>query len=134
MSKISLLIFGDTAECLPLEEDGASELTVELSEVREIPISLGAHIKVARDGAARFVTSRLEDGKYPLSLFLRGRACTVGHIEKRAGIISLLPHSHGYITDISLRERRLEKRVESLEETVKSLGERINGKPLFGLD
>ena len=133
MSKLKLFVFEDGAECANFDAEGKDELLIELSSGKEIPVSLGTHIKVARGGSVCFNTARFEDGVYPLSLFIGGRAVTLGHIEIKNGILSLLPPTADFIRELSLRERRLCERVELLEERLLSLDERVNGTPLFKL-
>ncbi len=132
MSRLRLQIFEGGAECAFFDAEGSAELSLELSHSGEIPVSLGTHIRVAKGGFCKFTTAHLSDGIYPVSLFIAGRAVTVGIMEKRNGILSLASPTPDYIRELSLREYRLEERVSSLEETVRVLSERINGTRLFG--
>ena len=132
MSRLRLQIFEGGAECTRFDAEGSEELSLELSHSGEIPVSLGTHIRVAKGGSCKFRTAHLPDGIYPVSLFIAGRAVTVGIIEKKNGILSLASPTPDYIRELSLREYRLEERVSSLEETVRGLSERINGTRLFG--
>jgi hypothetical protein len=131
VSRLKIEIFEDCAECSGFSPEGADEIILELSEKGEIPVSFGTHIKVARGGSLRFQTSLLPDGIYPVSLFVNGGAHTVAELEKRHGILSLLPPKDDFIREVSVRERQLARRVERLEESLRLLLERMNGTPLF---
>ena len=131
VSRLKIEIFEDCAECSGFSPEGADEIILELSEKGEIPVSFGTHIKVARGGSLRFETSPLPDGVYPVSLFVNGGAHTVAELEKRHGILSLLPPKDDFIREVSVRERQLSRRVERLEESLRLLAERMNGTPLF---
>ena len=86
---------------------------------------------VGMAGSLRFETSPLPDGVYPVSLFVNGGAHTVAELEKCCGILSLLPPKDDFIREVSVRERKLSRRVERLEESLRLLAERMNGTPLF---
>lgn len=132
MSKISIELIGSDAELISFKHSGERSLIFDFSVMLDGYISLGALTSRICGTECAIDTVRLDDGEYTPHLILADRTVDLPKIKKQYGIITPLEPDISFVTKLSLRERRLEKRVDDMEKRLEELTKKVSGTRLFG--
>lgn len=131
MSKISLELFGRDCELTAFEYKKESVLVFEFTEALDGYIQLGSH-------AARFTgrecavnLAGLAEGEHIPRLILEDATLDLPKIKNEGGVILPAEHTLSEIGGISLRERRLCRRVDELEERLNEISKKVFGATIF---
>ena len=133
MSKIVIECFGDEAQLITFTRDGEPNLVIELGEEYDGYISMGNCGARIKGASCALDTRRLADGEYTPRLILDEGTILLPGLIKQHGIISPKEPDVDYIRALSLRERRLNARVDTLENELKEIKNKVMGTRLFEL-
>jgi len=131
MSRIRYEIFGKEGEILFY--DALINEAVEISFTKEYEglLSVGSIVVKLSGGSCRIDKKLLPEGEYEPILVTKNFISKLPGFIKEAKGIRPLKCKDEYIRSASVRTRRLEERIEKLEETILHLNERINGTTII---
>ena len=132
MSKINIELFESDAELISFKQNGERSLVFDFSTMLDGYISLGTLTSRICGTSCAIDIRRLDDGEYTPHLILADRTLDLPKIKMQYGIIMPLEPDTDFVTKLSLRERRLKKRVDELEKKLEELTKKVSGTPLFG--
>ena len=131
MSKISLELFGRDCEIVSFEYKKNSMLLFEFTEELDGYILLGRHTARLKGRGCAVDVRDLEDGEHIPRLILEDATVDLPKIKNENGIIIPTERGIAEIGDISLRERRLCRRVNELEARLDELSKKVFGAKIF---
>ena len=131
MSKIKLELFGSTAEILSYEDGKPGALVFEFTEAQDGYIVVGSQNAriIGKECAVdlRFI----KNGEYTPRLVLMEKTIDLPKIVNENGAIFPSEHSLCEIGELSIRERRLCRRVSELEERLEEISNKVYGARIF---
>lgn len=130
MSKMKIELYGRNAELCSFEEGGGS-LCFSFDSEQNGYISLGTLTSRIKGTDCTLDTRGLRDGEYIPHLILADMTVNLPRMKIQHGIASPAESDDSDTGNLSLRERRLTKRVDALEERVEELYRKIAGSSLF---
>lgn len=131
MSKITIECFDRSAEIVSFESDREPMLVFEFTSEYDGYIALGeatARIKGAR---CTLDLRKINDGEYTPHLILSDKTVDLPRLKKEFGALALTEPPLNEINSLSLRERRLNKRVTELEKQMEEISKKVYGSSLF---
>ena len=131
MKEIKLEIFDGACECVSFSGTSEDGIRFDFGEGVSGYLSVGEITKRVENGVCIFDTRPLADGEYEASLVLGRAVIKLPKFKKTARKIKLSDCSEEYIRAASVRERRLARRVNSLETRICELEEKILGARLL---
>ena len=134
MGKISLELFDEGCEMLSFEYKKDSTLTFEFTEELDGYISLGSHSARLKGSCCSVEVRDLIDGEHKPRLILRDRTVDLPLVVNENGAIYPRERSVTEIGDISLRERRLKRRLDMMEAELIELKNKVFGTKIFGAE
>ena len=130
-TEISISLYGDECEISSYKKgDGMSLLFIFDSEFDGY-ITIDNLVTTVRCGKSRFDARLLARGDYAPSLIRDGKIIPLPEIRKTDRGVSLKSPDDGYIRAVSIRERELEMKVQSLEAAIQRLTDSVYGKTIF---
>ena len=134
MGKISLELFGDTCEMLSFEYKKEATLSFEFTEELDGYIALGGHSARLHGKSCSVEVRDLAEGEHTPRLVLRDKTVDLPGVVNENGAIYPREHSISELGNISLRERRLQRRVDQLERELTKLKNKDFGTVIFGAE
>lgn len=131
MSKICLELFGSDCEVTSFEYKKEGVLVFEFTDALDGYIQLGSHAARFAGNLCTVKLDGLTEGEHTPHLILEGATVDLPKIKNRGGVISLTEHTLNEIGDISLRERRLCRRVNELEKRLEEISNKVFGTTIF---
>ena len=131
MSKIKLEIFKNSAETVSFIPERSKYLGVEFTEAVDGYVIIGSQSVRIQGNSCELDVRALPDGEYIPRLILENQTIDLPPLIKECGLIIEKARSLGEIGELSLRERRLNRRVERLEEKLKEISDKIYGTTIF---
>lgn len=131
MSKISLELFGRDCEITAFEYTKNCMLVFEFTEAIDGYIQLGAHVAKFRGKECAVSLLNLNDGEHTPRLILMDSTVDLPVIIYENGVIYPKEHATKEIGELSLRERRLCRRVNELEERLDEISKKVFGSTIF---
>lgn len=129
-TEIALTLYGDECEISSYKRGSLTLLFTFGGNVNGY-ITVDNLVTTVRDGKGRFDARLLGGGDYEPRLITDGRMITLPALRKTDRGVFPTPPSDGYIRAVSIRERELEAKVESLESLVSELRDSVYGKTIF---
>ena len=131
MGKINLELFGRDCEILSYEYKKADFLRFEFTEELSGYIQLGKSTARLNGKACDVDVRELSPGEHTPRLILEGMTIDLPRLKNEYGSIYPLEHTVEEIGELSLRERRLCRRVNELEARLKEISEKVFGTTIF---
>lgn len=131
MGKISLELFGDCCEALSFDYKKEDSLTFEFTEELDGYITLGSHSARLKGKSCKVEVRDLADGEHTPRLILREKKIDLPVTVNENGAIYPKEHALSEIGEISLRERRLMRRVDRLEKELNEIRKKVFGSKIF---
>ena len=130
MSNMKIELYGRNAELCSFEEGGGS-LCFSFDTEQNGYISLGPITSRIAGTVCSIDIRKICDGEYIPHLILANMTIDLPRVKIQHGIAYHTEHDSSSPSELSLRERRLEKRVDALEEKIEELYNKIAGSRLF---
>ncbi len=131
MSRALYEIFEDEAEQVEFFEEKSELFELRLTEEHEGLLAIdGIAARLCR-GRCLFDLKLIGSGTFTPMLTLKNRIIKLPPIQKNGMSVVSAACTDGYIKGLSLRERRLEKRVEELEKRLSEVLSRIDTTIIF---
>ena len=134
MGKISLELFDDGCELISFEYKKENSLTLEFTEELDGYISLGSHHARLKGKSCHIEVRDLAEGEHTPRLILRDKRIDLPKMVNESGAIYPKEHSLTEIGQVSLRERRLGRRVAELEKELLEIKNKVFGSRIFGAE
>ena len=134
MNIIKLEIFKNEAECLSFSSSKGAGLTFDFGTEIDGFVTVGSITRSVSEGLCTLDSRILADGEYEPTLILDRKTVRLPKIVKRGEQIRLAGFTDDCIRRLSLRERRLARRVEELEQLVFEISERIGSSSALKLN
>ena len=131
MSKINLELFGRNSEILSFEYKKENYLRFEFTEDICGYINLGRVTARLIDGKCAVDVQNLECGDHIPRLILTDMTIDLPAIRNENGAIYPREHNLQEIGELSLRERRLCRRVNELEKRLEEISKKVFGSKIF---
>ena len=131
MSKINLELFNRECELIDFEYKKDGMLIFEFTEGYDGYILLGKHTARIKGKNCAIDVRDLECGEHIPRLILEDATIDLTKIKNENGAIYPKEHSIREIGEISLRERRLERRIDRLENRLETLENKVFGSSIF---
>ena len=131
MSKICLELFDKNCEITSFEYKNDNSLLFEFTEKLEGYIKLGSQASRFSGKCCRVNLEGLAEGEYVTHLILENETVNLPKIKNECGVIIPTEHTVAEIGDLSLRERRLCKRVSELEKKLEEISKKVYGSTIF---
>ncbi len=131
MSRIRYEIFGNEAEILEFATDDSDRLELSFTEENEGLLSIEGVVARVVKGKCSFDARLIEPGMHEPILIIKNTVVKLPGIVKSQRRVSPAVCGDDYTRSISLRERRLRKRVELLEKELGALLLRLNTTTIF---
>ena len=131
MGKLSLELFGRDCEILSFEYKKEGVLLFEFTEELDGYIHLGKQIARIKGSTCAVDVRLLEDGEHIPRLILTDMTVDLPRIKNENGMILPVEREVKEIGDISLRERRLCRRVNELEARLDEISKKVFGTSIF---
>ena len=131
MSKINLELFGRDPELISFEYKRDGTLVFEFTEDQDGYICLGKRTARIKGKSCAIDVRDLECGEHTPRLILEDMTVDLVKIQNENGAIHPKEHEIGEIGELSLRERRLARRVEELEDRLEILEKKVFGTSIF---
>ena len=130
-TEITLSLYGEECELSSYKRGDGLSLLFSFDGSINGYITIDNLVTTVRDGKGRFDARLLARGDYEPKLITDGRMIALPILRKNdRGVFPQSP-TDGYIRAVSIRERELERKVESLEGLVKKLNDSVYGKTIF---
>lgn len=131
MSRINIECHNDGADLVSFDPGINGILTLVFNKGYNGYISVG-HISARIVGKECSIgTKGLEDGDYIPKLVLCDRVINLPPIKKENGAIIPIKPDTSYLSELSIRQRRLEDRVNCLSSMVEEMYKKVFGTTLF---
>ena len=131
MSKIIIENFDDGGELVDFKSDAETFLVFEFTEEVEGYISLGNLTSKFKGTSCAMDIRQLDDGDYTPHLIMPSRTIDLPRLKKEYGAVTPIDPCISDINKLSLRERRLCRRVKILESQIKEITKKVYGSSLF---
>ena len=131
MSRIYIECHGDGADLVSFDKSEGGNLTLVFNKGYNGFISIG-HISARIVGNECSITLRnLDDGVYTPKLVLCDKVINLPSVRKENGSIIPIKPNIDYLSELSIRERRLSERVDRLSTMVEEMYKKVFGTTLF---
>ena len=131
MGKINLELFGRDCEILSYEYKKADFLRFEFTEELSGYIQLGKSTARINGKTCDVDVRELPAGEHTPRLILEDMTIDLPRLKNEYGSIYPLKHTVEEIGELSLRERRLCRRVNELEARLEEISEKVFGTTIF---
>ena len=131
MGKIILELFGRDCEIVSYEYKKENYLTFEFTEELDGHLVLGRSTEKLKGKSCTVNIKELADGEHIPRLILKDMTIDLPKLINEYGIIYPAEHSLNEIGEISLRERRLSRRVTELEARLEEISKKVFGSTIF---
>ena len=131
MSRIKLELFGRECELISYEYKKDGSLVFEFTEDQDGYICLGKHTARIKGKNTAIDVRDLRCGEHIPRLVLEEMTIDLVKIQNENGAIYPKDHEISEIGDVSLRERRLARQVNELEERLEKLEKKVFGTSIF---
>lgn len=131
MSKISLELFDRAAEVISFEDEKAAALIFEFDKELDGYLLLGKVTAKIKGKSCALDVRNLEFGEHIPYLILEDATIDLPKIKNENGAIFPVEPGISEIGNISLRERRLDRRVNELEARLDEISKKVFGTSIF---
>lgn len=131
MNKIKIELFEGDAEILSFESDGSDAVKFSFTESYNGFLSIDSIVSHVVEGECTVDLRLISSGEFAPILILEGGSINLPGIVKVGKKLRLSECDPDFIRRISIRERRLAKRVKTLESEVEKLKESIYKNTIF---
>ena len=131
MGKLKLEIFGRSCEIISFQYEKDSAFCFEFTEAYDGYIQLGKTMGRLKNGNCAVDIRNLECGEHIPRLILEDMTLDLPTIVNENGAVYPKEHSVSEIGEISLRERRLCRRVNELEARLDEITKKVFGTSIF---
>ncbi len=131
MSRIRFELFDGEVEVVEIEQDSECELVLEFPDAEAGFVRIGELAERLTEGACLFDLRLLENGDYTPELFLDDERIVLPTICKTGCLVEIYDCNEAYIRAASQRERALRALVESLEEKIALLEDKVYGTTIL---
>jgi len=131
MAKIKYALYEDVGEWTSVCEGDRTTLTISLSPTKNGYISLGNAAYRVENGEVKIPLSELADDNYTPRLECDGGVYIFEGFRKCGNLISMLPATEKTIRSLLFRYRRIEEKIQNLDEELKVLKSKTDGHHIF---
>ena len=131
MSKIRYELFGSNAEISAFSSDDSGKLTMFFPDIRDGFLSLDGMAVRISDGVAVIDMRYVSDCEFRPTLIQENEKIDLPPLKKVGRCVQICAPGTDYIHALSLRERKLSKRVDALEREIAHIRESIYGKTIL---
>lgn len=131
MTRLVIGIFDGEAELIKYEREGGHEMEITFSEPYDGFITFGELTVRVKEGKSLLDVRLLDDGEYTPFLILKDCRRRLPRLAKRSRALEPIDPDSDFIREVSLRERKLSKRVAELEAQIEKISKSVYGTTLF---